>query len=152
MHAGTCRISEVQADRWYQMDRIQMWYGMGVGSDEEHSQQILWVLCAVVWGGGCVILCSMWNKVVGGMKLSVDLAVSPPFCSLILLPYITQCACERTYHGGTPGCLEWVCTDNVAKSGGCQKRKKVPEKLDGVLEHRKGSQSTRRKSDGWLRS
>ncbi len=50
-----------------------------------------------------MILRSMWNEVVGGMKLSVDTAVSPPFCSLILLPYITQCACERTYHGVPQG-------------------------------------------------
>src|SRR5260221_7645166 len=55
----------------------------------------------------------------------MNLTVSPPIYSLILLPYITQCACERTCHGGNPGCLEWVCTDDVAKSRGFQKRKKA---------------------------
>src|SRR5260221_10911895 len=61
----------------------------------------------------------------GWYETHCDLAVSPPIYSLILLPYITQCACERTYHGSILGCPEWVCTDNVAKNGGFWKRKKA---------------------------
>ncbi len=64
---------------------------MGVGSDEEHSlRDFHGVKCH---SGRCVIQCSIWNKSVGGMKLIMDLAVSPPYYSLILLPYNTQCAC-----------------------------------------------------------
>jgi len=64
---------------------------VGVGSDEEHSlMDFHGVKCH---SGRCVIQCSIWNKSVGGMKLIMDLAVSPPYYSLILLPYNTQCAC-----------------------------------------------------------
>src|SRR5258708_31700407 len=61
----------------------------------------------------------------------MNLTVSPPIYSLILLPYITQCACERTCHGGNPGCLEWVCTDDVAKNGGVGWRARVWQLEEG---------------------
>ncbi len=100
-----------------------------------------------------MIQCSIWNELVGGMKLIVNLAVSPPYYSLILLPYITQCTCERTCPGSTLGCLELVCMDDVTKNGGCWKRKKAGgvSWSARVWQQRKGgSQSTRKKSDGWL--
>ena len=70
-----------------------------------------------------MILCSMWNKAVGGMKLSVDLAVSPPFCSLILLLYITQCACERTYYGVPQGVQNGCAQTTLPKAGVARKGK-----------------------------
>ncbi len=88
------------------------------------------MLCALVQEGGSAFQCSMWNELVGGMKLNVDLAVSPPIYSLILLPNNTQCACERAYHGGTPGCLEWVCMDDIAKSRCCCIMKQCLELLE----------------------
>ena len=51
----------------------------------------------------------------------------PPNYSLTLLPNINQCACERTYHRVTLGHLEWVCMDDIAKTGSCQKRKTMQE-------------------------
>ncbi len=119
--AGTCGYADGQmvvSDRW------SMDVEVGVGSDEEHSLTDSPVSCAVVQGGGCVVQCNIWNEVVGGMKLS-ELSSFPPIYSLILLPYITQCACGRTCHGGNPGCPEWVCMDNIAKNGGFWKRKKA---------------------------
>src|SRR5258708_35685971 len=87
----------------------------------------------------------------GWYETQCDLAVSPPIYSLILLPYITQCACERTCHGSTLGCLEWVCMDNIAKSRGFWKRKKAGVGCARVWQHRKGVvPEHKKKSDGWL--
>ena len=83
--------------------------------------KFLW--CEVPFREVGVIQCSTWNEVVGGMKLS-ELSGFPPIYSLILPPSNTQCACERACHGSTPGHLECMCMDNVAKNGCCWKRKK----------------------------
>ena len=53
----------------------------GVGSDEEHSLTDSPVSCAVVQGGGCVVQCSIWNEMVGGMKLCELSSFSPNLLS-----------------------------------------------------------------------
>ena len=79
---------------------------------------------------------------VGGMKLCELSSFSPNLLSKPTTLY-TQCACERTCHGGNLGCLEWVCTDDIAKNGGFWKRKKAggvgwsAGAQEGVPEHQK---------------
>src|SRR5258707_13154852 len=65
------------------------------------------------------------ERVGGWYETHYELSGFPPYYSLILLPYNTQCACERACHGSTLGCPEWVCMDDIAKNGCCQKRKKA---------------------------
>src|SRR5258708_11185491 len=105
------------------MDGWSMDVEVGVGSDEEHSLMDSPVSCAVVQGGRCVVQCSIWNGMVGGMKLCELGSFSPNLLSNPTTLY--QCACERTCHGGNPGCPEWVCMDDIAKNGGFRKRKKA---------------------------
>src|SRR5260221_14203864 len=96
---------------------------VGVGSDEEHSLTDSLVSSAVVQGGRCVVQCNIWNEVVGSMKLS-ELSSFPPNLLSNPTTLYHPGACERTCHGGDPGCLEWVCMDDIAKNGGFWKRKK----------------------------
>ncbi len=58
---------------------VVVWLLGSVGSDKEHSLADFMVSCVVVQGGGGAFQCSTWDESVGGMKLNVDLAVSPQF-------------------------------------------------------------------------
>ncbi len=78
VHAGTCGYADRQmviSDRW------SMDVEVGVGSDEECSLTDSPVSCAVVQGGGCVVQCSIWNEMVGGMKLCELSSFSPNLLS-----------------------------------------------------------------------
>src|SRR5260221_7339805 len=78
VHAGTYR---------YEDGRIVISDGRstdveeGVGSDEERSLTDSPVSSAVVQEGGCVVQCSIWNGMVGGMKLCELSSFSPNLLS-----------------------------------------------------------------------